>query len=144
LRNYPEPSEYIAMPLKHFRRLSVFLVVGSVHLFGQTSESPPELLNSASPFIVQSILQSLGVEFTESAKDDKENTATYTLKLDGQTVNLIVGKSDLQLSFTLPVAAQLGRINLWNVQHRFARAYLDSDGMPRLDADLNTGNGGRS
>jgi hypothetical protein len=35
----------------------------------------------------------------------------------------------------------LERINAWNREHRFSRAYLDADGDPVLEADLDLSGG---
>uniref|UniRef100_A0A831XFY5 YbjN domain-containing protein n=1 Tax=Thermus islandicus TaxID=540988 RepID=A0A831XFY5_9DEIN len=42
----------------------------------------------------------------------------------------------LYAGFSMEKPTTLERINAWNWEHRFSRAYLDADGDPALEADL--------
>jgi hypothetical protein len=129
---------HIAMFYNQIGFVTVLIVLGSARSSAQAPGSQTELLDSASPSNLQSLLRSMNVQFTDSTKD---NTTTYTLKLYDQDVALIASKADLRLSLELPRVAQLDRVNLWNSLHRFSRAYVDVDGLPHLEADLDVSNG---
>ena len=71
-------------------------------------------------------------EFAE--KDDN----TYSFKAESLRI-LLFNKSDtmqLHAGFKLKERVTLSRINEWNKTKRFAKAYLDRDGDPVLEADI--------
>jgi hypothetical protein len=47
----------------------------------------------------------------------------------------------LYAGFSMEKPPTLERINAWNREHRFSRAYLDADGDPALEADLDLSGG---
>lgn len=47
----------------------------------------------------------------------------------------------LYAGFSMKKPPTLERINAWNREHRFSRAYLDADGDPALEADLDLSGG---
>lgn len=116
------------MPLKQIGLVAALCAIGSARSFAQ----------SDSPSNIQSVLKSMNVPFVDSTKED---ATTFGFTLDGQSMSLVASKADLRLSLTVSGRAQFDRINLWNAQHRFARAYIDSEGAPHLDADLDVSTG---
>ena len=50
----------------------------------------------------------------------------------------------LRSSYDLPKAVSLEKINVWNRSQRFGRAYLDTEGDPVLEMDVDLDDGGVS
>ncbi len=112
--------------------LRAVVALSPVESFAQT-KPPSEVVNDASAPTTRSILKGMNIEFLESAKDA---SSIFSFTLAGQKITLLAGKIDLQLSTAMRGRASLEAINLWNSQHRFAKAYADPQGGLHLDADL--------
>ena len=61
----------------------------------------------------------------------------YRLNIDGHVTYLIISKQALTLYGAWTGSdTDLNEINQWNLERRFSRAYLDEDGDPTLESDL--------
>ncbi len=77
-----------------------------------------------------------GVAATHVAGDD----SVIHVKMNGNSVLLVLGDSGTTLQACAAfggTAANWRNINLWNKSKRFSRAYLDDEGDPVLESDIN-------
>ena len=74
-------------------------------------------------------------------KIDYENVSegTYRFQLAGYKTLLLSKKKNLQLYASFKKKTSLVRINGWNRDKRYTRAYIDKEGDPVLEADLEGG-----
>lgn len=89
------------------------------------------VVKRASAAVIERLLESAKLNYTE----EKQNL--YSFKVKGYKALVIVKPGDIQLfaGFT-GKRVTLNRINDWNKDHRFTRAYLSDKGDPRLESDL--------
>ena len=61
----------------------------------------------------------------------------YELSIDGNVTYLIISKQSLRL-YGAWTGSDVGleEMNQWNLEYRFSRAYIDEDGDPVLESDL--------
>ena len=62
-----------------------------------------------------------------------------TVKLENHTVLVLIGSYQgqvIQFRYSSTAKATLRQINDWNIKRKFCKAYLDNDGEPALDMDL--------
>ena len=93
-----------------------------------------EVLTTVSDTRIESILGGMGFDYT------KVKDGTYKFELNGYKVLLILENSntDAQLYFALgDVQTTMAKMNEWNKSKRFSRAYMDNDGNPALESDIN-------
>jgi putative serine protease PepD len=106
----------------------------------QTSKNQSsEIMKEMSVVRMRSILQSMGFEFTE-----QPNTAgnPYLIfQLDGYKVTLATQATNLMLYSGFNVKVDLATVNGWNQKNRFSRAYLDTEGDPVVESDLDLSGG---
>ncbi|MCS7218328.1 MAG: YbjN domain-containing protein [Thermus sp.] len=93
------------------------------------------------PREAEGLLQAWGYTYE---RRERGGQVYYALRMAGVRALLLLldcsegGCSSLQLYavFGLPDKLPLERINEWNRRYRFSRSYLDEDGDPVLEADL--------
>jgi hypothetical protein len=76
------------------------------------------------------ILGTLKIEY------DNVSEGTYRFQLAGYKTLLLSKKKNLQLYVSFKHKTPLVRINEWNRDKRYTRAYIDKEGDPVLEADL--------
>lgn len=90
-----------------------------------------ELIYEADNELLERVLTEMGIEF------EKIDDFVWSFELGDYSVVLLSDTVDIQLYMGMAgAAASLQRINLWNMEHRFSRAYLDDDLDPCIEADL--------
>jgi hypothetical protein len=93
-----------------------------------------EVLTVVTDKRMETILGGMGFDYT------KVKDGTYKFELNGYKVLMILdnGNTDAQLYFALgDVQTTAAKMNAWNKKKRFSRAYMDDDGNPALESDLN-------
>jgi Putative bacterial sensory transduction regulator len=90
---------------------------------GSSGESQPiEIITEAPPTKIQSILQGMGFEFTgEPCGGDLH---CFLFQLDGYKVALLSDTKSLQHLGRLSIKADSAKVNEWNQQIKYGRAYL--------------------
>jgi hypothetical protein len=122
------------------RLLAVILAFSLAVAQGQTPVRVPQVVTSLTPGEMEAILREAGYQYELLKKDDRE--VFYLVRKEVFLTGLYL--ADCQegrcYSLSLKVGAAtrttLERINAWNRDHRFSRAYLDKDGQPVLVSDL--------
>jgi hypothetical protein len=89
-----------------------------------------EIIKELSVTNTERILEAMKVEYTEVS------AGTYRFNLGGYKTLLFNKGKNLQFYASFKKKTTLGRINDWNAGKRYTRAYLDKDGDPVLEADL--------
>ncbi|MGA3188474.1 MAG: YbjN domain-containing protein [Bryobacteraceae bacterium] len=95
-------------------------------------------VDQSQPGRTRSILKGMGFEFTE---DSSNGANVFRFELDGYKVALFAGASDLRISAGFPDKLEITKVNVWNQNHRFSRAYVDESGRPFVEADLDLAGG---
>ncbi len=123
---------------------------GALAMLGATPAAAQKV-EANNPATVQAVLQSGGYK----PEMKKDGTGDPLLMIDAQGYKMMVlffgCKNNVgckSVSFYAATKAaktiDLSSVNKWNAQHRFGRAFLDSDGDPTLQYDLNLDVGGMS
>lgn len=89
-----------------------------------------EIIKELSVTNTERILEAMKVEYTEVS------AGTYRFNLGGYKTLLFNKGKNLQFYASFKKKTTLGRVNDWNAGKRYTRAYLDKDGDPVLEADL--------
>ena len=89
-----------------------------------------EIIKELSVTNTERILEAMKVEYTEVS------AGTYRFNLGGFKTLLFNKGKNLQFYASFKKKATLGRVNDWNAGKRYTRAYIDKDGDPVLEADL--------
>ena len=89
-----------------------------------------EIIKELSVTNTERILEAMKVEYTEVS------AGTYRFNLGGYKTLLFNKGKNLQFYASFKRKTTLGRVNDWNAGKRYTRAYLDKDGDPVLEADL--------
>jgi len=128
-------------PLLILRVLTAILL-SFVAAYPQTAQVQVStgVLEEVSHEKIRSILQGMGIEFTEASQD---RFSGFRLRLDGNDVTLENQPSSLQLARCFSGTSELKKVNDWNEKFRFGRAYINKDSNPCLKWDLSL-EGGRS
>ncbi|MEY2558193.1 MAG: hypothetical protein QOE34_1618 [Verrucomicrobiota bacterium] len=79
---------------------------------------------------VERILGTLKIEYEEVSEGN------YRFQLEGFKTLLLSKKINLQLYASFKKKTTIARINDWNRDKRYARAYMDKEGDPCLELDL--------
>jgi hypothetical protein len=97
-----------------------------------------EVVTEVSPQQMTKILTSMGLEVQEGkpTADDKHPPIKFDLAGYGVMLFLYNDNTDAQLFVGFRRKVNTDRINEWNREHRFARAYRDKDGQPVLETDI--------
>lgn len=80
--------------------------------------------------LVEKVMKDVGLEYEEIEEE------TYRLQMSGMTVILFLGETDLQLYCGIKHETSHYRINSFNRDYKWGRAYIDSDGDPVLESDI--------
>ncbi len=90
-----------------------------------------EIVKHASGTLIEQILDAAKIDYSEV----KQNV--YSFKVRGYKAVIFVKPGDIQLYAVFTGRKiTLNRINDWNREHRFSKAYLDNDGDAALESDL--------
>jgi hypothetical protein len=98
---------------------------------------------------IGAMLTSMGIEYKESK--DQEGDALFMMTLSDMKSQIYCYDADAKTGAYASIQMHavfgsgkeqyLTKVNQWNVSRRFSRAYVDSDGDPHLEADLDLENG---
>jgi hypothetical protein len=117
----------------------VFVVLGFLVLTAAVRPvHAQEVVTSVSDKQMESILASLDLTFT------KKSERSWRVELNGKKALLIMASdhTDAQLYIAFgDIQVSTSKMNDWNTDHRFGRAYADSDRNPVLEADLDFAGG---
>jgi len=105
---------------------------------GARPAAAQEIMTSVSGSHMEKILTGMGIDF------EKKNDTAWKLDLDGKKVLLIMGNdnTDAQLYIGFgDTKVGASKMNEWNANHRFSRAYADDDSNPVLESDLDFAGG---
>ena len=89
-----------------------------------------EIIKELSVTNTERIFEALKVEYKEL------KPGVYSFNLGGYKTLLFNKGKNLQFYASFKKKATMGRINDWNASKRYTRAYLDKEGDPVLEADL--------
>jgi hypothetical protein len=142
--NFAVPINYVRgllttlhepMPLEQVRTQ-----FGATSTPAQKTSTPvqSEIMTEVSPAKMRSILKGMGFEFTEKSFD--KSTAFY-FQLNAYKTTLLSGGTDMQLYAGFSDKVDLTRVNEWNANYRFGRAYVNDEGGPSLENDLDFAGG---
>jgi hypothetical protein len=92
--------------------------------------------DAISPARMRSVLQGMGLEFTEKSSDD---SAAFAFPLNGRTVTLLSRVKGFHLSACFENHFAPMKANQWNREHFSTGVYLDEQGCAALRADVNFG-----
>lgn len=93
--------------------------------------SQVSVVNNASSKLIESLLDKLSIRYKEVGN------GSYGFTVKGYKVILFNKGDDIQLCAIFSgKRVTLNRINEWNREKRFSRAYLDKDGDAIIEADL--------
>ena len=116
----------------HFSFLVTALVLGVVTALYEKSQ----VISSLTPEQIREVLQTNG--FGSERIEGKDNI--LRIIISGMRGSLIIGQASLQF---YAAASKVGSedqmlraVNLWNLEKRFSRSYVDRDGDPVLELDL--------
>ncbi len=105
---------------------------------------------AARPVAAQDVMTAISNKRMEAILDEmsitytKKSDTSWRLELDDYKVLLLMGNDneDAQLYIGFgDVKVTSSQMNEWNKGHRFGRAYMDDDGNPSLEADLDFAGG---
>jgi hypothetical protein len=116
-----------------FRRTLPALVTAGAAFLLTSSEvraDQGEIIKELSATNTERILEALKIEYSEVS------AGTYRFNLGGYKTLLFNKGKNLRFYASFKKKTTLGRINDWNASKRYTRAYLDKDGDPVLEADL--------
>jgi hypothetical protein len=129
------------MPLSALRRVvrtGTFAL--TLAILGPSSPaSAQDLMSSVSDRHMRAVLDEMELDYTDGKSDH-----TWKVKLGGFNTLLIMGNdnADAQLYVGFgDTKPSTSRINKWNQSKRFSRAYIDDDGNPVLESDLDFAGG---
>lgn len=116
----------------HFSLLVTALVLGVVTALYEKSQ----VISSLTREQIREVLQTNG--FGSELIEGKDNI--LRIIISGMRGSLIIGQASLQF---YAAASKVGSedqmlraVNLWNLEKRFSRSYVDRDGDPVLELDL--------
>ena len=89
-----------------------------------------EIIKELSVTNTERILEALKIEYSEL------KPGIYSFNLGGYKTLLFNKGKNLQFYASFKKKTTMGRINDWNASKRYTRAYLDKDGDPVLESDL--------
>ncbi len=113
---------------KPITALLLTLTVGTI-AFAQGAEKRSVYLEPSSD-LMEKTFNELELEY-EELEDE-----TYKLNMSGMTVVLFLGETDLQLYCGIKQETSHYRINSFNRDYKWCRAYIDTDGDPVLESDI--------
>ncbi len=119
-----------------FNRISMILVVMLFTTVATvTAQDLPQIMSTISSAQMKALLNAEG--FTDVTIDEDDD---LIVRMNGYRVLIIVSGneySNIFIKFALAgTSASMKGINTWNKNARFTRAYLDDDGDPVLEMDI--------
>jgi len=112
-------------------RLPVALVLLTLFAWVPSARAESgEIIKDLSATSAERILEALKIEYSEV------KPGIYSFNLGGYKTLLFNKGKNIQFYASFKKKTTLGRINDWNSSKRYTRAYLDKDGDPVLEADL--------
>src|SRR5262249_18346232 len=123
---------FAAVAAMHFIR-RILLPLIALGMFGpaQAPAEEGEVLKELSAVDAERILGAMKIEYSEV------KPGIYRFSLGGYKTLLFNRGKSLQFFASFKKKVPPGRINEWNASVPYTRAYLDKDGDPVLQADLN-------
>jgi hypothetical protein len=123
------------------RLLAVILAFSLAVAQGQTPVQAPKVVTSLTLEEMEAILKEAGYR-SERVEEDAE--VFFLLRMGGLKAGLFLvdckegrcGSLQLYARFSMEKPPTLERINAWNREKRFSRAYLNEDGKPVLESEL--------
>ncbi len=111
---------------------------------GQTPVQVPQVVTSLTAGEMEAILREAGYRYERLQRRETGELVVFSLRMRDLGALLFLGDckggrcESLQLVsvFGMRNRPTLQRINAWNQEKRFSRAYLDKDGDPVLESDL--------
>ena len=105
----------------------------------QIANNQGEIVSELSIAKMRSILQGMGFDFSEQPNGNGNPILNF--QLDGYRVSLLTLADNLMLYSGFTIKVDLSRVNRWNQEQRFSRTYLDKDGDPAIESDLDVSGG---
>jgi Putative bacterial sensory transduction regulator len=103
------------------------LVISASH----AAAEPREVFTRCTNRMIEKTLKAMGYAFTELEND------AYRFDVDGMRIVIFNKSEDIQLYAGWDLdGTTLNRVNEFNREKRWAKAYLDDDGDPVIEADL--------
>ena len=119
------------MPTSRSRLALLTLAVGLVVNANSATAESREVFTTCSNRMIENTLKGMGHTFTEL-----ENNA-YRFEVDGFKIVIFNKSEDVQLYAGWDLdGTTLNRVNEFNREKRWAKAYLDDEGDPVIEADL--------
>ena len=123
------------------RLLAVILAFSLAVAQGQTPVQAPQVVTSLTPREMEAILREVGYRYERVEEGAR---VFFSLRMGGLRALLFLtdcrggrcGSLQLFAGFSMRNPPTLERINAWNQEKRFSRAYLDKDGDPVLESEL--------
>ncbi|MDR1080763.1 MAG: YbjN domain-containing protein [Deltaproteobacteria bacterium] len=101
---------------------------------GTTSECQP--LNVPDIDRTGDIMHAAGFDVSRETASDGRAALVWRLDGSNATISVGAGGTNLNVAFRLGGTASENAVNSWNDDQEFARTYLDRDGSPVLEMDL--------
>jgi len=123
------------------RLLAVILAFSLAVAQGQTPVQVPQVVTSLTAGEMEAILREAGYRYERVEEGAR---VFFSLRMGGLRALLFLtdcrggrcGSLQLFAGFSMRNPPTLERINAWNREKRFSRAYLDEDGDPALESEL--------
>ena len=93
------------------------------------------VINKMTPGDVEALLRDMGYEFERVEGDNP----AYRFQLAGRPVVIFLSRTGMNLQLWTYLTGRrvtLDQVNNWNQSKRFSRAYLDKDGDPNVEYDV--------
>ncbi len=124
--------------MKAMKFLIVFVYLLVVVPSSQVMAQDALFINRISSDMVGKFLQEQGYSYTLSSE------SVVIWKIDGMSAVLVIPENGESVQFYASVSGSnstLEKVNDWNKTKRFSRSYLDKDGDPVLELDLDLAGG---
>ncbi|MBS0658837.1 MAG: YbjN domain-containing protein [Verrucomicrobia bacterium] len=122
--------------MKHLRRLLVAAALLVLPCASNLRAEQGEIIKDLSVANIERMLDALKLEYKEV------QPGIYRFTIGGYKVLLFNKGNNLQFYASFKKKVTFGRVNEWNAsQGRYTRAYLDKDGDPCIEADLDISGG---
>ena len=111
----------------------IALALAGTALTAQPAQADGTVVTTATPTLIEAQLLQLGLKWT------KLNAETYAIELGAGDIKFaVINKGNLLAAhFGLKAPGTgLDKINKWNATKYFSRAYLDDEGDPALESEL--------
>jgi hypothetical protein len=129
----------------------ITMAVAGAMLFASAAPASAQMVEARNPASVQAALASNGYK----PEMKKDSGGDPLILIDSQGYKMMVlffgCKNNVDCksvsfysAFTAPKKLDAAPIMLWNQKHRFGRAFLDSEGDPSLQFDVDLDDGGMS